>query len=111
MNTYTWEIKNLEYVKSDNGQTNVVTNIHWKLVGSDGIHSSEVFGIQFVKFDAENYFVKYEDLTEQKTIQWLISTLGEEQIDSFKASIDAKIELQINPVCKIGLPWVQEVVQ
>lgn len=105
MNTYTWQIKNLEYVKSDNGQTNVVTNIHWKLLGSDGTHSSEVFGIQFVAFNAENSFVRYEDLTEEIVIKWLISVFEKEQIDRFKASIDAAIETQVNPVSGSGLPW------
>jgi hypothetical protein len=105
MNTYTWQIKNLEYVKSDNGHPNVVTNIHWKLIGSDGTHSAEVSGIQFVAFDEKKPFVQYEDLTEQKTIEWLISTLGEEQVDKFKASIDAEIETQVNPVSGRGLPW------
>ena len=105
MKTYTWQIKNLEYVVSDNDQTNVVTNIHWKLVGSNGTHSSEVSGVQFVAFNAENSFVKYEDLTEEIVIAWLISVFEEEQIDGFKASIDAAIEAQVNPVSGSGLPW------
>lgn len=105
MNTYTWQIQNLDYVVIDNNQPNVITNIHWKLLGSDGTHSSEVFGVQFVTFDAKNSFVKYENLTKEAVIAWLISSLGDERIDSFKTSIDAEIELQINPVCKRGLPW------
>ena len=109
MNTYTWQIKNLDYVVSDNDQPNVVTNIHWKLLGSNGTYSSEVSGVQFVAFDDEKSFVKYEDLTEQKVIKWLSSSLGEEQINSLKPSIDAEIQLQVNPVRKSGLPWVQEV--
>ena len=111
MNTYTWQIQNLDYVAIDNGQPNVITNIHWKLLGSNGTHSSEVFGVQFLSFDAANSFVKYENLTEETVIAWLISILGNEQINSFKASVDAQIELQINPVCKRGLPWAYEASQ
>ena len=106
MNTYTWQIQNLDYAVSDNSKPNVVTNIHWKLIGSDNTYSGEASGIQFVAFDNEKPFVSYENLTEEKVIAWLISILGNEQINFFKASIDAKIELQVNPVYKNGLPWL-----
>jgi hypothetical protein len=105
MNTYVWKIKNLDYVISDKGYFNVITNVHWSLTGSNGAYLAEVSGVQFLPTNNDKPFVAYKDLTEEIVINWLVSNFGEDQISSFKLSIDAEIEAQINPTTGNGLPW------
>jgi hypothetical protein len=120
MNTYIWKIQNLDYVVSIEGQSNIVSNIHWRLIGNsqqkkeiinsdDSVSivpfSAEIYGSELIKYESNNNFVKYTELTEQIIIDWLETSLGSEKIAELKLNIDSQIEKQIKPETLSGLPW------
>ena len=106
MNTYTWKIEQLEYAVSAEGQTNVVTNIHWRLLSTDDTYNGQIYGTLALPFSANKAFVAYADLTEKQAIEWLIANLGSERIAELEKAIDVQIEAQANPTTGYGLPWL-----
>jgi hypothetical protein len=105
MTEYTWKIEALDYAVSAEGQSNVVTDIHWRLLGTDGTYNGEIYGTLGLSFNADNSFVEYADLTKDQIIDWVEVNLGNERIDGLKEAIDAQIEAQANPKTGSGLPW------
>jgi hypothetical protein len=120
MNTYIWKIESLEYVVSFDGQSNIVSNIHWRLIGhseqkkeilniDDSVSvvpfSGQVYGSELINYASGNSFVEYAELTEQIVVGWLEASLGSEKIAELKLNIDSQITAQVNPTTGSGLPW------
>lgn len=104
-NTYTWAIENLEYSLFSEGQSNVVNKVHWRLLGTDGTYTGQVYGVQPMIYDLESSFIPYTNLTEDIVIGWVQNSLGAEQIYQLKLSINSQITTQANPTTSNGLPW------
>lgn len=111
--TNTWSIAQCEYVLSEDGLTNVINLLHWRLnaeetvgSGDDAVtyHASSYGTQNLGDPDPENY-TPYADVTEANCIAWLHAEMGEEQVQSLLDSVAANIELQKNPVDGHGTPW------
>ena len=53
-------------------------------------------------------FVAYKDITEAQAIEWVKKTMGEEQIKTLEANLDAQIEAQKHPTQASGVPWYKD---
>lgn len=100
MTTYTWGIANLERETSDG----YVFTGHWTLSATDGDYSADSYGsIGFER--PEGNLIPFEDLTKELVIQWVQEKLGEEQVTSMEAALQAQIEEQKAPSKESGVPW------
>jgi len=111
--TNTWSIAQCEYVLSEDGLTNVINLLHWRLnaeetvgSGDDAVtyHASS-YGTQNLGDPDPDNYTPYADVTEAECIAWCQSEMGEEQVQSILDSVSANIELQKNPVDGHGVPW------
>ena len=103
MVNFKWNVNPMDCVIDEDGLTNVVQTVHWRLIGTDenGV-SSDVYGAQsFPKAEAEGY-IPFEDLTEEIVVGWLTSVLD---VPAMEAQIEAAINLINNPVMvQLSLP-------
>lgn len=103
--TYTWIIAQLDCVPQQDGLTNVVSTVHWRMRGVDGEHTAEVYGSVALPGPGQP-FVAYEDLTPPQIEGWVEAALGEEQVQSYRDNIAAQIAALLNPpVVRPPLPW------
>ena len=103
---YIWALGPLNVKLSEDGLTNVVYNINWRLIGTDGMFSSDVYGSCGVPAPAPDAFTPYDQLTEAQVQSWVEKALGDEQVASYKDGIAKQIELQKNPVeASLQPPW------
>ena len=79
-NNYIWIIESLDCVPSVDGQSNVVSNVHWKVAGTDGVHNSSVYGTQSLTYTSTRPFIKYSSLTKEDVIKWVQDEMGAEQV-------------------------------
>jgi hypothetical protein len=104
--TNTWGVLQMDAYPEQDGETDVVFNVHWTLTGADGTYSGNVYGSQSVTVDPEAPFTPYADLTQAQVIGWVKDALGEEQVASLEANVAEQIANQINPpVVTPALPW------
>jgi hypothetical protein len=104
--TNTWAVVQMDAYPEEDGETDVVFNVHWTLTGTDGTYTGSVYGTQGVTTDPEAPFVPYADLTQEQVIGWVQAAMGEEQVASYEANVAQQIENQINPpVVTPPLPW------
>jgi hypothetical protein len=88
------------------GQTDVVSTVHWTLNGTDGTYAGSVYGSVGVTLDEGSVFTPYDQLTKAQVIGWVQDALGEDQVASYEANVVKQIEDQINPpVVNPPLPW------
>jgi hypothetical protein len=104
--TNTWAVAQMDAYPEEDGETDVVFNVHWTLLGTNGTYSGSVYGSQAVAVDPDAPFTPYADLTETQVLGWVQSAMGEEQVASYEANVAEQIANQINPpVVSPPLPW------
>lgn len=105
MVTYTWVLGPLDVKLAEDGHTNVVYNVNWRLVGTDGDYRANVYGSCNVPAPTDS-FTPYDQLTEAQVQGWVVAALGDEQVAQYEANIAGQIELQKNPVdATLPPPW------
>ena len=115
----TWKIESLERTFELNGESNVVTGIHWscqdsvtiQVDGEDRIIPGNVSGSQGLDTSDLSGFVAYTKVTEEVALGWLMDSEDEGFQDVVEAKIVAQIEEQSTPTSGSGIPWavVEEV--
>jgi hypothetical protein len=85
----------------------VVSTIHWTATQTDGDFTASAYGSLGVpaKDPSDPTFIAFASLTEEQVKQWVLDTIGEEQVTALQANLDSQIEAQKNPVSASGLPW------
>ena len=104
----TWTIPQTDFVLSEDGLTNVINVIHWRVnaeqTEGDNTFYATSYGTQAVTFDPDN-FTDYSDVTEANCIAWVKAGMGEEAVTALETSLQANIDLQITPTTASGTPW------
>jgi len=93
--TISWKISQLDRQTSDG----FVKVAHWQCVGVDGDVTDSVYAT--CSWTGEPT-VAYADLTEAQVLAWVWASVDK---DATEAAVQAKIDLQKNPVTATGLPW------
>ena len=97
MITYNWNCRTVDVHPQEEGQTDVVYNVHWTVTGADGDYSVTNIGTQVVPLSEGGTFIPFEDLTNEVVVEWTKEAMGEEQVASIETSIAGQIEALINP--------------
>jgi hypothetical protein len=92
-----------EYPQQD-GEQDVVFNVHWTLSGTNGTFTGSVYGSHSVTVNPDEPFTAYAELTQAQVLGWIWSS-GVDR-DAQQANVAAQIEAQVNPpVISLPLPW------
>lgn len=102
MNTYNWDCKTVDVHPSEEGQTNVIYNVHWRVTATsdaldanDNAFNATSIGTQALQFNSESDFVAFDELTHANIIEWVQAAMGEDQVTSLEGGLDSQIsELQ-----------------
>lgn len=97
MITYDWNCKTVDVHPQEEGETDVVYNVHWIVTGVDGDYSSSCIGTQVVPLNEGGTFIPFEDLTNDVVVEWTKEAMGEEQVTQIEAGVASEIEGKINP--------------
>ena len=104
MITYDWNCKTVDVHPQEEGQTDVVYNVHWIVTGtSDELNSdgnpfiSSAIGTQIVPLSEDGAFIPFEDLTNEIVVGWTKEAMGEENVVNIETSIANQIQDLISP--------------
>jgi hypothetical protein len=97
--TYTWDFPALEYYPTANGLNQVVHTVHWRLNGTDGNHTTSVYGAQSLSTSEldPTKFIAYANLTPNTVQEWVISAMGASMLSNYEDSISRQLDALINP--------------
>jgi len=97
MITNDWNCKTVDVHPQAEGETNVVYNVHWIVVGTKEDYSATSIGTQIVSVDPETEFIPFEDLTNEIVVEWVKEAMGEEQVQAIEDGIASQIAELENP--------------
>lgn len=104
--SYAWEFNPLDVRLSENGLTNVVYSVNWRLTGTDGDYTATVYGAVTVPAPDPANFTPYDQLSEAQVQGWVTGILGAEQVAVYESSVAEQIAVQKNPVeASLPPPW------
>jgi hypothetical protein len=97
-NTYSWDCSTVDTYPTQDGLTDVVYNVHWRLTGTDdsGEHSATIIGTQVVEVDPQN-FTAFGDLTNETVAGWVQDAMSAERIAELMSAVDIQISEKVTP--------------
>jgi len=97
MITYDWNCKTVDVYPQEEGETNVVYNVHWIVSGTKEDYSATNIGTQIVTLNPETEFIPFDELTNEVVVDWTKEAMGEEQVEAIEGSIASQIDELENP--------------
>ena len=97
MITYDWNCKTVDVHPQEEGETNVVYNVHWIVTGVKEDYSVSNIGTQVVPLNHETPFIPFDELTNEVVVEWTKDAMGEEQVKAIEDSIASQIAELENP--------------
>ncbi len=96
--TYTWNNKTVDTYPTLEGNTDVIFNVHWRLIGEDknGNVGSTYGTISLDTSDLSN-FTAFDSITEEQVNGWVEANMGAEEVQAKKDAIDAQVAEKVNP--------------
>ena len=105
-NTYTWDFPALDTAPSEDGLSDVIKTIHWRITAVDdnGITASS-YGTASPELDPDN-FVAFNSVTKDWCKEKVLASLGQTEAD-LQANLDTRIDNLANPpiVQKVPSSW------
>ena len=103
MTTITWTVTAMDCYPQENGNADVVFNVHWTCSGTDGAYSASVYSTCTIPYSGKS-FTPYEDLTQNQVLGWVWAS-GVDK-DATEEAVVHQLNNQINPpVVTPPLPW------
>ena len=112
-NTYTWDFPTLDTAPSEDGLSDVIKTIHWRITAvsdseqdADGNYlSASVYGTSSPELDPDN-FVAFNSVTRDWCKEKVLASLGQTEAD-LQANLDTQIDNLANPpiVQKVPAGW------
>jgi len=103
----TWAIANMERHLPD-GDTcpdGAVYTVHWTVSLEEDGETAGAYGSIGLGAPDPASFVPFSQLTEEEVVNWVLSTLGVDQVTSIEEALHNQIQQKINPTSAAGVPW------
>jgi len=102
--SYEWNVNTVDVYPTDEGHSDVIYNVHWRLNATDtevdaegNPYTASVYGTQVLDTSDLSNFTDFDSVTSSQVQGWVESAMGAEEVQSLKDNLDANIARQINP--------------
>jgi len=102
--SYEWNVNTVDVYPTEEGHSNVIYNVHWRLNATDtqvdaegNPYTASVYGTQSLDTSDLSDFTDFESVTSSQVQGWVESAMGAEEVQSLKDGLDANIAGQITP--------------
>jgi len=102
--SYTWNVNTVDVYPSEEGHSNVIYNVHWRLNATDTEVDAEgnpyvasVYGTQSLDTSDLSNFTNFDSVTSSQVQGWVEAAMGEEAVQGLKDGLDAQIAALITP--------------
>jgi len=103
MTTFTWTITAMDCYPQEQGNADVVFNVHWTCAGEQDGQTASVYNTCQVPY-AGGQFTPYENLTQEEVLGWIWANGVDKTVT--EEAVQSMINNLINPpVITPPLPW------
>lgn len=103
----TWDIAQLERHLPD-GDTcpdGAVYTAHWTVSLEENGETASSYGSVGIGEPDPADFTPFDQLTKEQVVNWVLSTLGIDQVVTIEEALHNQIQQKLNPTSASGLPW------
>jgi alkyl hydroperoxide reductase subunit AhpF len=99
MITYDWDCKTVDVYPVNKGNSDVVYNVHYRIIGEDSETAviGEIIGTQILDVSDIKDFTPFKDLTNDQITSWVKAAMGTEQVTQIENNIASQIAEKENP--------------
>lgn len=102
---YTWDVSTVDTYPTKSGKSNVVYNVHWKLIATDDTNkdsndnnwTATTYGAQILDTSDLSSFINWSSLTASDVQGWVETALTADTVTAMKAGLDAEIAKKVTP--------------
>src|SRR6056300_2089996 len=102
--SYEWDVNTVDVYPTDEGHSNVIYLVHWRLNATDtqvdaegNPYTASVYGTQVLDTSDLSDFTDFDSVTSSQVQGWVEGAMGAEEVQSLKDNLDANIAGQITP--------------
>ena len=102
--SYQWNVNTVDVYPSEEGHSNVIYLVHWRLNATDTEVDAEgnpyvasVYGTQSLDTSDLSNFTNFDSVTSSQVQGWVEAAMGEEAVQGLKDGLDAQIAALITP--------------
>jgi hypothetical protein len=102
--SYEWNVNTVDVYPTDEGHSDVIYNVHWRLNATDtqvdaegNPYTASAYGTQSLDTSDLSDFTDFDSVTSSQVQAWVETAMGEEEVQSLKDNLDANIASQITP--------------
>ena len=95
---YIWGFSNIKSAPDFENLPNVILSVNWSLTAQDGPLIASMSGISVFDPPTSQDFIPFDQVDPSIMEQWVTSTIGADQVQTYKDLLAAKIYAQRNPI-------------
>ena len=102
--SYEWNVNTVDVYPSEEGHSNVIYLVHWRLNATDTEVDAEgnpyvasVYGTQSLDTSDLSNFTNFDSVTSSQVQGWVEAAMGAEEVQGLKDGLDAQIAALITP--------------
>ena len=102
-----WDIATMERHLPD-GDTcpdGAVYTVHWTASLEEDGETASAYGSIGLGDPDPSSFVPFDQLTKEKVVGWVLSTLGVDEVVSIEEALHKQIQQKLYPTSSAGVPW------
>ena len=94
--TYTWDVSTVDTYPThtddnSNTESDVIFNVHWRLIGDDSTNTASVIGTQSLDVSNLSGFTDFDSVTASDVQGWVTTALGADMVQTLKDSVQAQL--------------------
>ena len=101
----TWNVSLLDYVKTQDSLSDVVSQVHWEVYEVDGIHKARFYGTVLLSAPDASSFTPFADITKENAIAWVKAALGSDKVTELESGIAVQLAEKKSPTKASAVPW------
>ena len=101
---YKWDCKTVDVHPTQDGKSDVVYNVHWRLTGTSNkkdaagnFYAVTNIGTEMIDTSDLSNFKPIDKVTNDEVTAWVETAMGADAVTAMKASIKSAIDLLITP--------------
>lgn len=105
LTTVTYKVRQLKQTPQVGEHSNVVNNVMWSVVGTDGANTVVLEGSSPLVINDDGSFTEFNDLTESQVLTWVKDALGEDGQALMRTSLQKELDKLNGVVDADPMPW------
>ena len=105
LTTVTYKVRQLKQTPQVGEYSNVVNNVMWSVVGTDGTNTVVLDGSSPLVLNEGGSFTEFNDLTESQVLTWVTDALGVDGQALMRTNLQKELDKLDGVVDADTMPW------